>query len=470
MRSTSGRLDPIAMKLTPLVPCALLLLAGCAQAPPPFSAGVARVKITPPMPFQLSGYSNRTNLATEVRTDLWAKALALRAADGSRAVIVTTDLIGLPREISEDVAARAMAKHGLERAQILLNSSHTHSGPMVRPNLPNLIQFTDGQTAAMDRYARALADNLLAVIDAAIADLAPARAAFAQDTAGFAVNRREPTPKGVRLGVNPDGPVDHDVPVLAIRAPDGTIRAALFGYACHNTTLTGTWNMIDGDYAGAAQREIEAAHPGCTALFMMLCGGDQNPNPRTALEHVDLHGKALAAAVGRALAKDPLPLRPPIRAAHAIVPLPFASHDRETFLQELEDKNPSRRRRAQMMLDAYDRGAPIREVPYPVQAIRFGADLCLLGLGGEVVVDYSLETKRRFPRENLIVAGYCNDVMCYIPTARIIREGGYEPCDSMVYYGQPGPFDESVEATISATILKVMRDAGARMPQNDLYN
>lgn len=447
-------------RLAPLV--LALLAAGATAAAADLSAGIGKIKITPPMPFQLSGYASRTNLAEEVRSDLWAKAIALRDADGSRAVIVTTDLIGLPREISEDVAGRAIARHGLSRSQVIFNSSHTHSGPMVRPNLPNLLQFTDGQTARMEQYARDLSDKLATVIDAAIADLAPAQVAIAHDAADFAANRREPTAKGFKLGVNPAGPVDHDVPVLTVREPGGGLRAILFAYSCHNTTLTGTWNMIDGDYAGAAQRQVESAHPGSTALFMMLCGGDQNPNPRNTVELAERHGQSLAAAVERALAGESKPVRPPIRSAHRLIRLQFADHTRETFVKELEDKNVSRQRRARLMLDAYDRGQPVRDVPYPVQAIRFGEDLCLLGLGGEVVVDYALRSKREFPGENLVVAGYCNDVMCYIPTVRILREGGYEPCDSMVYYGQPGPFAESVEETIFQAIRQVMREVGAR--------
>lgn len=437
-----------------------LINAGGAPAAE-MSAGVARIKITPPMPFQLSGYSNRTNLATEVRTDLWAKAIAIQDGDGRRAVIVTTDLIGLPREISENVAGRAIERHGLARSQIILNSAHVHSGPMVWPNLPNMFDLTPEQIAPLQQYARSLSDNLTALVDAAIANLAPAKLAIAHDSADFAINRRQATANGFKLGVNPSGPTDHDVPALIVHTPDGRLLAVLFAYACHNTTLTGTWNIIDGDYAGAAQRKVESAHPGCTALFMMLCGGDQNPNPRNTIELAEQHGQTLAAAVERALAGDSKPVRPPIRSAHHLIRLPFATHSRETFVQELQDKNVARQRRARMMLAAYDRGQPVLDVAYPVQAIRFGDDLCLLGLGGEVVVDYALRAKREFPGENLVVAGYCNSVMCYIPTVRILREGGYEPCDSMIFYGQPGPFAESIEETIFQTIRQVMREVGA---------
>ena len=122
-------------------------------------------------------------------------------------------------------------------------------------------------------------------------DLAPARLSVGHGAVGFAVNRREPTPEGVKIGVNPAGPVDHDVPVLKVTGKDGSLRAVLFGYACHNTTLGGDFYRIGGDYAGYAQAELEKAHPGATALFVMLCGGDQNPNPRGTLDLAVRHGR-----------------------------------------------------------------------------------------------------------------------------------------------------------------------------------
>nr|HPG89491.1 hypothetical protein [Hyphomicrobium sp.] len=74
-----------------------------------------------------------------------------------------------------------------------------------------------------------------------------------------------PVDGGYQIGENPQGPVDHTVPVLAARAEDGRLLAVLFGYACHNTT-TAIYE-INGDYAGFAQLALEQQHPGATALF-----------------------------------------------------------------------------------------------------------------------------------------------------------------------------------------------------------
>jgi len=427
-----------------------------------FQAGVARVKITPPTPFWMSGYAARTHPSEGVVQDLWAKALALRDTEGQQVVFVTTDLTGLPRAISDEVAARVQAQFRVERPQLVLSASHTHCGPALRKNLAVLYDFSDEDRRRVDAYGTELVDHLVEVVGAALKDLAPGRLSLGHGAVGFAVNRREPTPEGVKIGVNPAGPVDHDVPVLKLTAKDGSLRAVLFGYACHNTTLGGDFYGIGGDYAGFAQAELERAQPGATALFVMLCGGDQNPNPRGTLDLARQHGQALAAEVGRVLAKALLPVRPPIRSALEVIPLDFASHTRAAFEEESTNPDKFRQRRARLMLAAYDEGRPVRDTPYPVQAVRLGRDLTLLALGGEPVVDYALRVKRELAGENLIVAGYCHDVMGYIPSRRVQREGGYEAVENMIYYGQPGPFAESVEEAVFAAVRRVSERVGLR--------
>ena len=440
---------------------ALLLTCSPLQAAD-LEAGVARVQITPPTPYWLSGYAARTNPAATVRQDLWAKALAVSDSERRPVVFVTMDLIGLPRDLADEVIAQARQQFRLERPQVLLNCSHTHCGPTVGRNLNVMFDFSDEEAHRVQRYRDELKTKLVAVIGEALRARAPADLACASGSAGFAVNRRAPSGKGFRIGVNTDGPVDHTVPVLRVTAPDGRLRAVLFGYGCHNTTLGGDFYEINGDYAGQAAETLEQTHPGATALFLMLCGGDQNPHPRGTSDLARQHGQALAAEVDRVLGGEMRAVRGPIRTAAETVRLDLAPHTRKTFEDELKDTNKYHQRRARVMLAAYDRGEPIRDVPYPVQAVRFGKDLAFVALGGEVVVDYSLRTKREFPDENVIVSGYCHDVMCYIPSKRVLQEGGYEPGESMVYYGMPGPFADTVEETVFAGIRRVLRRVGAR--------
>lgn len=434
-----------------------LIVAAVPAGAAEFKAGVARKVITPEGPIWMSGYAARTHASDGVVHDLWAKALALQDDGGRRVVLVTLDVIGLPRELTSEVASRVHKQYGLERSQLVLNCSHTHSGPVVWPNLATMYDLlTPAERETLEKYARRLADEIVSLVGAALADLAPASLSGGRGSVGFAINRRQPAPSGVQIGVHPQGPVDHDVPVLKVTGSDGKIRAVVFGYACHNTTLGGDWYKINGDYAGFAQIEVEKALPGATAMFMILCGADQNPAPRGTLDLAEKHGKSLANEVVRVLSGPLTPVRPPIRTAYEEARLAFAPRDRAVFEKEAQSPDRFRKLRAKKMLDAMDAGRAPGELPLPVQVVRLGREVTLVALGGEVVVDYSLRLKRELPGENVVVAGYTNEVPCYIPSARVLREGGYEADSSMIYYGQPGPFTEAVEETVIAACRRLL--------------
>jgi neutral ceramidase len=445
------------MRAPAIAVLALSIVPLFAAAPAGMRAGVARVDITPDGPIWMTGYASRTHPSTGVLQHLWAKALAIEDGKSGRVVIVTTDLIGLPGSITDAVAAQLQKEHGLERSRLLFNSSHTHTGPLVAGNLQTMFDLSAEDRARVAEYGRRLTANLVQVAAAALGDLAPATLDYGTGQVNFAINRRQFAANGVKIGVNPQGPVDHSLPVIRVRSANGELRAVLFAYACHNTTLTGEFYQISGDYAGFAQAEFEKAHPGATALFMILCAADQNPEPRSTIALAEQHGSEIAREADRVIQGQMATLHGPLRAALEVTDLAFAPYTREQFEKETGSTNPAAVRRAQAMLKTYDERQPVRRLPYPVQALRFGRDLTILALGGEVVVGYDLRAKQEFPNDHLIVAGYSNDVMCYIPTRKVLDEGGYEAVDSMIYYGQPGPFAGDVEERIFASIHRVMK-------------
>lgn len=425
-----------------------------------FKAGVARRVITPVGPVWMSGFAARTHPSEGVVHDLWTKSLALEDPQGERLVVVTTDVIGLPRELSEEVALRLREKCGLQRRQVLFSSSHTHAGPIIWGNLTSMFAGTAEEKQKLIDYRHWLAEQLVAVAEAALADLRPAGLAIGHGAAGFATNRRERSGGTYRIGVNPDGPVDHDVPVICVTALDGKPRAVLFGYACHNTTLKSDCYRMHGDYAGYAQIEIEKAMPGVTALFAILCGGDQNANPRGTPELAAQYGKDLADEVHRVISDQPRPLTPALRTAFEEVQVEVAHQDRSVFEAEAKSSDRFRRARAEAMLAAIDAGQPVWSVSVPVHAVALADKVALVAIGGEVVVDYGLRLKREYANTDLVVAGYANSVPCYIPSCRVLKEGGYEPVDSMIYYGHPGPFTENVEDTVIAACHRVLTQVG----------
>jgi hypothetical protein len=258
------------------------------------------------------------------------------------------------------------------------------------------------------------------------------------------------------------GPVDHDVPVLSVRGADGTLRAIVFGYACHNTVLSDY--VINGDYAGFAQEALEKEHPGATAMFVQDCGADANPLPRRTVELARKYGEILAAAVDEVLRGKMRPQSGPIHAAFQLVDVPFQKPPSRAELQgRLSDSNASLVRHAKLMLSVYERDGKLPDhYPYPVQVWQFGPGLKWIILGGEVVVDYSLRFKQQYGWDDTWVAGYSNDVFAYIPSLRVLKEGGYEGGGAMIGYGQPGPFAEPVEEIIAAKVADLVHRTSAK--------
>lgn len=444
--------------------CAVLLLmtTSCVRQPS-MQAGVATETITPEeLPFWLSGYAARTAPTSEVRQQIYAKALALEDRQGNRSVIVTLDIIGIPRGLRDAIAADVERLHGLAPSALMLNCSHTHSGPAVRENLEVLFSFDEEEKARTARYREFLRERVVKAVGGALASMEPVTLSYGEGSAGFAINRRAQRLEAENPNVPAVRTVDHTVPVLRVERRNGSLLAVLFGYACHNTTLTAEFNAIAGDYAGYAQEELQKAYPGSTALFLMLCGGDQNPFPRSKEELAPQHGQTLALAVREVLASPAAMqgVEGGLRSSLRFEKLPFENHSRADFEAERSHSDVYRRRRAEWVLGRMDKGEDVSAVDYPVQVLRLGEGLGLVGLGGEVVVDYGLNIKKSYPGLRLVVAGYTNDVMCYIPNRRILSEGGYEADDSMMYYGQPGKFTSAVEDKVMGAVAAAMKDVG----------
>jgi hypothetical protein len=435
----------------------LLLVAHAGAAD--WKAGAAVQVITPDKPMWMAGYGGRDHPAEGKLTELYVKALALEDPDGRRLVLLSSDLVGIPRHLSEAVAAEVARRTGLGRERLMLTVSHTHCGPVLRDSLSDMYDMPPAEAAKIDPYTERVRGWMVDVIVRALGDLRPARLSWGKGTARFAVNRRKPTPKGVVNDANPDGPVDHDVPVLAVRTPEGRLRAVAFGYACHNTTMQ--FYQWCGDYAGFAQAELEARHGGAVALFWMGCGGDANPLPRSKVELCRKYGKELAVAVAGVLDGPMTPITGSSRARYATLALPFeAVLRREQLAAQKASKQFALRRRAERLSKVLAEKGQIDDHyrHYPIQVWLLGDGPTWVALGGEVVVDYALRLKREVGASGpLWVAGYANDVMAYIPSARVLREGGYEADSSMIYYGQPGRWAPAIEELIVGKVRALVR-------------
>lgn len=410
--------------------------------------GAASVDITPNYPVRLSGYGNRRTEHEGVEQHIFAKALAIGSDAEGVAVIVTVDNVGVPGKLREEVLKRLVAKTKLAPERFAVCSSHTHCAPMLLGVLPNLfsMDIPTEHLPNIQRYTRELTDKIEQVVLAALAKREPCKLAWGSGHVSFAHNRRA-------FAFRPE---DHSLPVLRAVGADGKVRAVFTSYACHCTTLS--FNRVHGDWAGCAQEFLEKAFPGAVALTALGCGADQNPNPRGTYELAREYGDALGAEVKRLAASSLKPVTGKLECRTKQISLPFDSlPTRDEWVRKAKDKATNTAYHAKKNLERLERGESLpTALPYLVQVWNFGSELALVFLPGEVVVDYSLRLKRELDSERLWVNAYANDVPCYIPSARVLAEGGYEGATAMMYYDRPTKFAPGIEELIIGAVHELL--------------
>ncbi len=433
----------------------------------PWKAGTAKTIITPEEKVWLAGYGYKRE-PKGILHDIWVKALALEDRNGQRSVVVTSDLMGIPRYMYESISMKLMRRFHLERSQILLTFSHNHCGPRLPEDLVDYYPIDSAQIRLVGEYSDKLEEKIIETVAQSFFDLSPARLSIGEGKASFAVNRRNnvesDVPELLAAGIPLKGPVDHTVPVLAVHKTDDQLVAILFGYACHPTTLN--FDKWCGDFPGFAQIALEENHPGTMALFFTGGGGDQNPLPRREVLLCEQYGNRLSEAVEKTLLGQLKPVPSELRTAFEFVDLDYLSFPTRKELEDAlseHDKDKSARVRiraswAGRMLNKLNAGEQFAtSYAYPIQVWKLGGVLHWISLGGEAVVDYSLRFRKEFG-PNTWVCGYANVLVAYIPSLRVYNEGGYEGGAFLYEYGLPANrWADDVEERVADAVHRLVR-------------
>lgn len=412
------------------------------------SIGVAKVDITPEYPIRLTGYGNRREEYDVVEQRIWAKAIAIGADSEEPAILITVDNCGIPDSMRAEVLSRLAKKAGIKPDRFAICFSHTHCAPCLSGALVNIfsLDIPDKHQAHIDRYSLELTNKLEEVSLAALAERKPGLLTWSTGSVSFARNRRAAW----------GGPVDHSMPVMFVHSPEGNLRAIFANYACHATTLS--FNNIHGDWPGTAMEAIEREHSGVIAMVSIGCGADQNPHPRGTVELAWKHGVEVAAEVSRLLKGDRTPIRGQLTSQDKNIFLPYDTlPTREAWGKLAASTTPQVAYAARKNAARLDSGKTLlTELAYRVQVWNFGNDLAMVFLPGEVTVDYQLRLKVELDPKRLWVNAYANDAPCYIPSERVLAEGGYEGATAMVYYDRPAKFASGIEDRIVNTVHELI--------------
>jgi len=385
--------------------------------------GTASAIFTPPLGTLMAGFGHRDHGAEGVLDDLELQLFLLQHND-EIICIVTADLIGFGAEATQLLRQEIHAAAGADPAKVLLCASHTHSGPQLLSHIP-------GAGGPLNEAVLAdLQEKIKIAARQAQENLTPVRMSWGESSlSGYAINRRRKTPNGFVNSPNPFGRRDDAVTAIQFTdAKDSSLRAVLFSYTCHPTTI-GSY-QLSGDYPGAARRALEK-QTGAVAGFLPGCFGDVRPNC-TVMGNgrfrsgnptdIEDFGAALANAVIDA-GKSTFPLMPKLGGFCDEVVLP------------LQAENDSR--------------------ALPLQRLDLAEEFSIIAMGGEICVDYGHYIKSLSNTRRLLPLGYSNDVIAYIPTAQILSEGGYEAESSCPIFGLPGPFKPELEDLVKNAVKKM---------------
>jgi neutral ceramidase len=409
-------------------------------------AGVASVKITPAEPMWLAGWAVRQEPARGILSDLFATALILEDRAGEKLIVVSVDLIAMPRELCDAIARRVQTNAAVPRDRFVFAASHTHCGPEIRPDKVLFFNIPEEYANKIEPLVIRLEEQLAGVILSAMENLEPVQLFARKTAATFAHNRRAN-----------DNDLDHEVPVLDVVKANGARKAVVFGYACHNLTMPPEDLRYCADFSGFARDDIERANPGAKALFITGCAADQNPQPRGSEDLARQHGKELGSAVIESLKGDGMKVEPVIQAAMQDVTLEMQPVSQQWIDESLASNDPPRRVKAQFLKNEITRGKVLKQnYPAPMQAIKLGEQILLIAMSGEPVVEWAQRFRREFAGPLVWVAGYCNDMYGYIPTRKIQAEGGYEGGRANLWSALPTPWTDDVEDRVAGAIKGIV--------------
>ena len=454
------------------------------------SAGTGRRCANPPPNIAHGGWGAQKHEQAEgIDLDLWVTALAL--SDGVvTALLLDLDIQILTNQRADQIRSAVSEATGLPLANIRASATHTHSGPV-----PYKSWIEKGYEMVDPWFARVARWSAEAAVEA-LADAQPVQLRAGKGSCRINTNRRAATSAGERfLGINPDGPCDHEVLVIRLDALDGKPVATVVNYACHPTIMGPSNRLITPDYPGAMKRVVEQSVGGL-CFFLQGSAGDQGP--QQGFQADPKVYRQLGAVLGHEAAKVALGLNaiPSAVKFREVLPsgAPLGMYDPEfTTLQSmpvqvvdkeilvpLRDELPERipaaeklefwksklktaretgdqpavteatymARRADIQLRMADDFGGKTAAGVRTHIISFG-DVALVGCNIEPFCEIGIAVKNQSPFPITFMSGYTNGRMAYMPTAEEWPRGGYEVENS--------PFGQAAAETLIEEILEALK-------------
>ena len=433
---------------------------------------VLKEVITPDIPVLQFGFAARTHKSEGVHDDVYAHVVWLEGDE--TCVIIMLDLIGGDLSFAAGIRQAIYERFGIPGEQVVVSYTHSHSIVAItgedRALAGNRVSIAaenfgyDDDDSGMDytedlRYYRTVRDIIIDMIGRCKAEAADGDIYINKGVSRFGVSRRKPSPDGGVLWepYDCDAARDTDLYVLKLCDKSGNIRAIIYNYACHPTSLGPDNYLISADYPGAVAKRLEARYPGAVAVFLQGCGADIKPFQTgitglfrsISFDELETEGEQMSNDVISLLDADGWrKLDGTVRIKTETVKLYCEPWPRERWADMASDPNesPHRKKSARKNLKRYDDGTVTHYLPYTMSCLKLDESVCIVTLPCEVVNAIGKRIKSLFA-DGIITLGYTNNVSCYIPTRRVSEEGGYE-AKTFIGAGVTGPFVHETEDII----------------------
>ncbi len=474
MNAFSKRVFHISIFTLLTVTTAALLFSCTADKPDDtLSAGFARAVITPPLGTPMTGFGDRDYDPAGckgIHDDLWARALWIEHGS-EKALIMGFDLLFFSRDEADRMKGAIGRAIDIAPSAILLNTSHTHTGPKVGTWF-----YTPSDLFYLDYLEQAV---VRAAVDARN-NARPATLKAGSGKSSVPVSRRKKLPNGViDFAPAPDAPVCDNLPVCLFEDTAGKPICLLFSISCHPSTVKGVdrsfW--ISADYPGAAMRILDERIGAPVSLFLQGAGGDSkasviaDPDQWRAgtWDDVEAAGKLAADEVSAMLNSGLATAKPSLRSFSTVMewpllkPLPREGYAAiaENPMAHAESMPEVMRAWALEQMAKLDRGYELRSsVPVAAHGICLGEGVRIVGIEGELVAELGNRIAGFYGQGVTFPLGYTDGAQMYLPTSAMLDEGGYE-VESYWEYRQPAPLAKGHEAILDRTLAR-MREMGVR--------
>lgn len=441
---------------------------------PTLTFGVAKEIITPCFPMTMMGFGSVYGIPFEaIHDDLYARTLVLTDPFGETVILIALDLLFHDDSLPNALREYAGARYGIPAGSLHVTYTHTHYGPAVKGY--DFIYWKQ-------EYEDFLLQRVIQCIDRAFLNRCEGTVEYGSVSGMWNISRRLPTDQGMEFLPNPSGDRDDAVYFLKFRALDGSIRALAMNFACHPSNIN-QYRILTSEYPGRLCQIMEARHYGCTALFFQGCGGDAKlrvgakGSRFTGLDYAECEETAQSMALridqalfeGRAVPVAPISLKSCIFQ----IPLPLDPYPRTFFEEERrihsggrasrfdrDDFSQSNEHRLHWACDEYvlDRYDDLpEELALNCGIISLTPDFYIFSMGGEPSCDVKRVLEEIVPDQTMLFFGY-NDAIAYIPSDKMIREGGYEASGrSVPEYRLKGSFRAGIDVRFKEAFSKNLK-------------